>query len=125
MSTALSSEPEVKLTASQITDDITKPLFTKPPMAWHAAIAATQGLAGLLVIAIAAYCIEGYGIFGVNQPVNWGNDITTYIFWIGIAVAGTLVSSVLFLFRQTWRTAINRSTEAMTVFAVQIAGLFP
>ncbi len=113
------------LTAAQITDDITRPLFTKPPLAWHGAIAAMQGLAGLLVIAIAAYCIEGYGIFGVNQPVNWGNDITTYIFWIGIAVAGTLVSSVLFLFRQTWRTAINRSTEAMTVFAVQIAGLFP
>jgi Ni/Fe-hydrogenase subunit HybB-like protein len=119
------SAAEVKLTASQITDDITKPIFTKPPLMWHAGMAATQGLAGLLVIAIAMYVIEGYGIFGVNQPVNWGNDITTYIFWIGIAVAGTLVSSVLFLFRQQWRTAVNRSTEAMTVFAVQIAGLFP
>jgi molybdopterin-containing oxidoreductase family membrane subunit len=113
------------LTASQITDDITRPLFTKPPLLWHGAIAAMQGIAGLLFIAILLYAIEGYGIFGVNQPVNWGNDITTYIFWIGIAVAGTLVSSVLFLFRQQWRTAVNRSTEAMTVFAVQIAGLFP
>jgi Ni/Fe-hydrogenase subunit HybB-like protein len=130
MSTDVTTEPlpltqQPKLTAAQITDDITKPLFTKPPLAWHGAIAATQGIAGLLVIAIAMYAIEGYGIFGVNQPVNWGNDITTYIFWIGIAVAGTLVSSVLFLFRQSWRTAVNRSTEAMTVFAVQIAGLFP
>jgi molybdopterin-containing oxidoreductase family membrane subunit len=113
------------LTAAQITDDITKPLFTKPPVQWHGAFGTMQMMAGLLVLAIAAYVIEGYGIFGVNQPVNWGNDITTYIFWIGIAVAGTLVSSVLFLFRQQWRTAINRSTEAMTVFAVQIAGLFP
>src|SRR5687768_4237044 len=82
------------LTAKQITDDITRPLFTKPPMAWHGAMGLTQMLAGLLVLAIAAYAVEGYGIFGVNQPVNWGNDITTYIFWIGIAVAGTLVSSV-------------------------------
>jgi Ni/Fe-hydrogenase subunit HybB-like protein len=117
--------PAAKLTAQQITDDITRPLFTKPPLAWHGAFAAMQAMAGLLVIAIATYIVEGYGVFGTNQPVNWGNDITTYIFWIGIAVAGTLVSSILFLFRQKWRTAINRSTEAMTVFAVQIAGLFP
>ena len=109
---AQAQAPAVKLTAQQNTDDITRPLFIKPPLVWHGAFAAMQAMAGLLVIAIATYIVEGYGVFGTNQPVNWGNDITTYIFWIGIAVAGTLVSSILFLFRQKWRTAINRSTAA-------------
>jgi len=113
------------LTAKQITDDIVRPIFTPPPLAWFGALAGAGSLAGLLFLAVALYCIEGYGVFGNNQPVNWGNDITTYIFWIGIAVAGTLVSAILFLFRQSWRTAVNRSTESMTVIAINIAGLFP
>jgi molybdopterin-containing oxidoreductase family membrane subunit len=117
--------PKTELTAKQLTDDITAPLFKLPTKEWHAAFGAAQAMAALLFLAIACYVVEGYGIFGTNQPVNWGNDITTYIFWIGIAVAGTLVSAILFLFRQRWRTAINRSTEAMTVIAIQIAGLFP
>ena len=121
----MSSEVPPSLTAQRITDDITRPLFTWPSKYWHAAFGTSQAMAGLLVLAVALYTIEGYGIFGTNQPVNWGNDIATYIFWIGIAVAGTLVSSILFLFRAKWRTAINRSTESMTVFAIQIAGLFP
>lgn len=114
-----------QFTAKQITDDIVRPIFTPPPFAWFGAFGTAASITGLLFLAIAMYCVEGYGIFGTNQPVNWGNDITTYIFWIGIAVAGTLVSAILFLFRQRWRTAVNRSTEAMTVFAVNIAGLFP
>ncbi len=113
------------LTAKQLTDDVTAPLFKLPNLIWFHGFGLAQMLAVLLFVAIGCYCVEGYGIFGTNQPVNWGNDITTYIFWIGIAVAGTLVSAILFLFRQKWRTAINRSTEGMTVMAIQIAGLFP
>jgi molybdopterin-containing oxidoreductase family membrane subunit len=65
------------------------------------------------------------GMMGVNHPVGWGTDIITFVFWIGIGHAGTLISAVLFLFRQKWRTSIARSAEAMTVFAVMTAGLFP
>ena len=67
----------------------------------------------------------GMGLMGVNHPVAWGTDIITFVFWIGIGHAGTLISAILFLFRQKWRTSIARTAEAMTVFAVLTAGLFP
>jgi len=117
--------PLPPLTAQQITDDLTAPIFRKPSLGWIAANTAAAGVMGLLVFTIVMYVWSGYGIFNVNSTVGWGNDIASYVFWIGIAVAGTLVSSVLFLFRQKWRTGVNRSTEAMTVFAVNIAGLYP
>src|SRR3989442_6377165 len=68
---------------------------------------------------------KGIGIWGLNHPVGWAVDITSFVFWIGIGHAGTLISAILHLFRQRWRTAINRSAEAMTIFAVMTAGLFP
>ena len=68
---------------------------------------------------------EGIGIWGLNQPVGWAWDITNFVFWVGIGHAGTLISAILFLFRQTWRTSINRSAEAMTIFAVMCALTFP
>jgi Ni/Fe-hydrogenase subunit HybB-like protein len=111
--------------AAQITSDLTAPIFRVPSLAWFGAFATAAGLAGLMMACVLMYCIEGYGIFGVDNTVNWGNDIASYIFWIGIAVAGTLVSSVLLLFRQKWRTGVNRATEAMTVFAINIAGIYP
>ena len=67
----------------------------------------------------------GIGVWGNNKPVGWGWDITNFVFWIGIGHAGTLISAILFLFRQKWRTSINRSAEAMTLFAVMCAGIFP
>lgn len=67
----------------------------------------------------------GIGVWGLNNPVGWGWDITNFVFWIGIGHAGTLISAILFLFRQKWRTAINRSAEAMTLFAVACALIFP
>ncbi|PIR25652.1 MAG: hydrogenase [Deltaproteobacteria bacterium CG_4_10_14_0_2_um_filter_43_8] len=67
----------------------------------------------------------GLGTLGLNHPVGWGVFITNFVFWVGIGHAGTLISAVLFLFRQKWRTAINRSAEAMTIFAVMTAGIFP
>ena len=68
---------------------------------------------------------EGTGIWGLNNPVGWGWAIVNFVFWVGIGHAGTLISAVLFLFRQKWRTAINRFAEAMTIFAVICALVFP
>jgi molybdopterin-containing oxidoreductase family membrane subunit len=67
----------------------------------------------------------GMGLLGVNHPIGWGTMIVTFVFWIGIGHAGTLISAILFLFRQKWRTSVARTAEAMTVFAVMTAGLFP
>jgi len=113
------------ITAETITNDIVGPCLRPPTIVWLGAFGAAQMMAGLMFLAVLMYCIEGYGIFGPDNAVNWANDIASYVFWIGIAVAGTLVSSILFLFRQRWRTGINRATEAMTVFAINIAGIYP
>ncbi len=69
--------------------------------------------------------MTGVGVWGENTPVAWAWDITNFVFWIGIGHAGTLISAILFLTRQRWRTAVNRSAEAMTLFAVMCAGLYP
>jgi Ni/Fe-hydrogenase subunit HybB-like protein len=80
----------------------------------------------LLGVACVAYQIAtGIGTWGLNRTVGWGFDITNFVFWVGIGHAGTLISAVLLLFRQKWRTSINRSAEAMTIFAEICAGLFP
>ncbi len=68
---------------------------------------------------------KGLGVWGVNQPVAWGFDIVNFVFWVGIGHAGTLISAILFLLRQRWRTGIARFAEAMTIFAVMCAGMFP
>jgi Ni/Fe-hydrogenase subunit HybB-like protein len=78
-------------------------------------------LGGMLTYLVAT----GIGVWGNNRPVGWAWDITNFVFWIGIGHAGTLISAILFLFRQKWRTSINRSAEAMTLFAVACAGIFP
>jgi len=121
----VSDTTQPPLTAAKITDDLTAPLFRVPSLQWWGAFLTAAGIAGALFMAVAVYIRAGYGVFGVNNVVNWGNDIGTYIYWIAVAVAGTIVSSVLLLFRQKWRTGINRATEAMTIFAINIAGLFP
>ncbi len=113
------------LTPSKLTDDIIAPLFRKPSIPWAMMFMVANLLTLGLFTAFGFHCVEGIGIFGIDDTVGWGNYIVTYIYWIAIAVAGTLVSSILFLFRQRWRNAVNRSTEAMTVFAVSVAGLFP
>ena len=79
----------------------------------------------LLGVMLAYLVANGIGVWGNNSPVGWGWDITNFVFWIGIGHAGTLISAILFLFRQKWRTSINRAAEAMTIFAVVCAGIFP
>jgi len=108
-----------------VTNDVLKPMFTLPPLLWHVAFGFSQMCLVLGGILVAIQMKRGLGILGINNPVGWGVYITNFVFWVGIGHAGTLISAILFLFRQKWRTAINRSAEAMTIFAVQCAGLFP
>src|SRR6202011_6318752 len=79
----------------------------------------------VLLYALAKLVIVGVGIWGINIPVGWGFAITNFVWWIGIGHAGTLISAILLLLHQKWRTSINRLAEAMTIFAVMCAGLFP
>src|ERR1051325_1704435 len=92
---------------------------------WLCAFALPFALLMLLNVAIAWLLIRGVGIWGVNQPVAWGFAIVNFVWWIGIGHAGTFISAILLLLHQHWRTSINRFTEAMTLFAVACAGLFP
>jgi molybdopterin-containing oxidoreductase family membrane subunit len=109
----------------QITEDIMRPLHARPGKGWWICFAIA--FAGLLnLVGMVTYLIgTGIGVWGLNNSVGWAFDITNFVFWIGIGHAGTLISAILLLFRQQWRTSINRSAEAMTIFAVMCAGLFP
>src|SRR6476469_6196727 len=79
----------------------------------------------MLLMAITWLLIKGTGIWGVNIPIGWGFAIINFVWWIGIGHAGTLISAILLLLKQDWRTSINRFAEAMTLFAVACAGMFP
>ena len=85
----------------------------------------TLGVSGMLAAALTYLVVKGIGIWGNNQPVGWAFDITNFVWWIGIGHAGTLISAILLLFKQAWRTSINRFAEAMTLSAVICAGIFP
>ncbi|MCB1162703.1 MAG: NrfD/PsrC family molybdoenzyme membrane anchor subunit [Candidatus Krumholzibacteriia bacterium] len=95
------------------------------PRAWTVALGITVLLVFMLLAMIVYLISTGVGVWGLNNPVAWGFAIVNLVFWIGIGHAGTLISAVLFLFRQKWRTGINRFAETMTIFAVMCAGLFP
>ncbi|MCX7016381.1 MAG: polysulfide reductase NrfD [Candidatus Sumerlaeota bacterium] len=97
----------------------------RPPRAWYIAFAISSTLVAVLVSLIAYLIGVGIGVWGVNQPVGWGFAIINFVFWVGIGHAGTLISAILFLLRHRWRTCINRSAEAMTIFAIICAGMFP
>jgi Ni/Fe-hydrogenase subunit HybB-like protein len=114
-----------KISYHQITEEIAKPIEGKANKMWWtcfiiSVIAALWGVGSL------SYTVgTGIGAWGANKTVGWAWDITNFVWWIGIGHAGTLISAVLLLFRQRWRMAINRSAEAMTIFAVVCAALFP
>jgi Ni/Fe-hydrogenase subunit HybB-like protein len=95
------------------------------PRGWWIGFGITFALVMLLHYAIAYLLFEGVGIWGINIPIGWGMAIVNFVWWIGIGHAGTLISAILLLLRQKWRTSINRFAEAMTLFAVACAGLFP
>ncbi len=108
-----------------LTETVAAPMERKPPLGWWITLVIALGLLGLLGVQTAWLFWEGIGIWGVNNPVGWGFAIVNFVFWVGIGHAGTLISAILFLFRQKWRTSINRSAEAMTLFAVACAMIFP
>jgi len=97
----------------------------KPPRAWYIAFAISSAGTLVLLAMVFYLIVTGVGVWGLNNPVGWGWAIVNFVFWVGIGHAGTLISAILFLFRQKWRTSINRFAEAMTIFAVVCAGLFP
>jgi len=97
----------------------------KPNMKFLMALGASASLMSWGLGCILYTMLNGIGVWGLNNPIGWGWDITNFVFWVGIGHAGTLISAVLLLFRQKWRMSINRSAEAMTIFAVICAAMFP
>jgi Ni/Fe-hydrogenase subunit HybB-like protein len=108
-----------------ITDLIAGVPESKTPLWWFIAIGITGSIAAFGVFCIFYLLFTGVGVWGNNIPVGWAFGITNFVFWIGIGHAGTLISAILLLTRQKWRTAVNRSAEAMTLFAVMCAAIFP
>ncbi len=113
-------------TYASVTDQITNVVLRRRPgVLWWMGIALSMGLLSLLSFAVVYLIARGIGIWGVNIPVAWGFAIVNFVWWIGIGHAGTFISAMLLLMRQDWRTSVNRFAEAMTLFAVACAGLFP
>ena len=108
-----------------ITERISGAVENRAPRWWWVAFAITSGIAGFGLFCLGYQISTGVGTWGLNHPVGWAWDITNFVFWIGIGHAGTLISAILYLLRQKWRTSINRSAEAMTLFAVICAAIFP
>ena len=114
----------VPASADAINEDILR-VLEKPSLAYVLAVVFCGALVACGVVAFMLQFYWGMGVTGLNHPVMWGLYITTFVFWVGIAHAGTLISAILFLFRARWRNAVNRSAEALTVFAVITAAIFP
>ncbi len=108
-----------------VTDKICRINEQKPSFSWWIALLISGALLSMLGLLIGYLFLTGPGIWGNNQPVAWGFPITNFVFWVGIGHAGTLISAILYLFRQDWRTGINRFAEAMTIFAVICALVWP
>ena len=113
-------------TFATITDKISAIVLTKQtPLGWFMAVGLAGLLTAVLLYAVAFLLYQGVGIWWINIPVAWGFAIVNFVWWVGIGHAGTLISAILLLLRQSWRNSINRFAEAMTIFAVMQAGLFP
>ncbi len=108
-----------------LTELVARPVERPTPPGWWIAFLISFALLGVYGISVAWLVWEGTGVWGLNNPVSWGWAIVNFVFWVGIGHAGTLISAILFLFRQQWRTGINRAAEAMTLFAVACALSFP
>lgn len=114
-----------RLTLAQIEELVAKPMDTKPDKKYFIALSISGSLLMLGAIFLGFSFYYGTGLWGNNQPVGWAFPIVNFVFWVGIGHAGTLISAILFLLRQKWRTGIARFAEAMTIFAVMCAGIFP
>lgn len=115
----------VERTYKQVSDDVITTLETAPTAKWWCCFLLALSIL-IMGIAVVTYQIRtGIGTWGLNKTIGWSWDITNFVFWVGIGHAGTLISAILLLFRQKWRTSINRAAEAMTIFAVMCAGVYP
>ncbi|HJW43537.1 MAG TPA: NrfD/PsrC family molybdoenzyme membrane anchor subunit [Geothrix sp.] len=114
-----------KVTPGSLDDQVLAFPETKPPRKWYLALAVTLTAALIGVVSIGYTFYLGIGAWGNTSPVFWAFDIINFVFWVGIGHAGTLISAILFLFRKRWRNAIARFAEAMTIFAVICAVIFP
>ncbi len=109
----------------QVTEDIIGPIEAKPSRLWYIGFYISVALLMFGVYSIYREVTYGIGQWNLNKTIGWGWDITNFVWWVGIGHAGTLISAILLLFRQGWRTGVNRAAEAMTIFAVMCAGQFP
>ena len=109
----------------QVTEDIISPIEMKPGKLWYIGFYISVALLLFGVYSIYREVTYGIGQWNLNKTIGWGWDITNFVWWVGIGHAGTLISAILLLFRQGWRTGVNRAAEAMTIFAVMCAGQFP
>ncbi len=128
MTTTAESTAETRSnpTVRSVSDQISSIVLTEgPPRGWYIGFAISLVLVLVLLTSIGYLFARGTGVWGINMPVAWGFAIVNFVWWVGIGHAGTLISAILLLFRQEWRTSINRFAEAMTLFAVACAGLFP
>ncbi|RIW17260.1 hydrogenase [Algoriphagus lacus] len=112
-------------TYHDVTHDVARQVEGKATKLWFLAFLTAAGVLALGSIALLSTLWNGIGMWGLNKTVGWAWDITNFVWWVGIGHAGTLISAVLLLFRQKWRTSINRAAEAMTIFAVICAAMFP
>jgi molybdopterin-containing oxidoreductase family membrane subunit len=112
-------------TLSEVTERISAPVFRPTPLAWLLGFGFSFALLTLFMASVTYLFYRGIGVWGVNQPVAWGLAISNFVWWIGIGHAGTLISAILLLLNQKWRTSINRFAEAMTLFALACASLYP
>jgi len=110
--------------AADVTRDVCGALDARPSGLWWIGLALSSSALVLGVTAVGYQIATGIGTWGLNTTVGWAFDITNFVFWIGIGHAGTLISAILFLLRQRWRTSVNRAAEAMTLFAVMCAACF-
>ena len=129
LETPWQDEPPVLLPGQSygsMTDQIADAVLTRPiGLGWLAGLAIGMALLGILMAAVTYLFLVGVGIWGINIPIGWGFAIINFVWWIGIGHAGTLISAILLLLKQSWRNSINRFAEAMTLFAVACAGMFP
>ena len=112
-------------TYGQVTQDIVHTIEAKPTRLWYIGFYVSVALLMFGVYSVYREVVYGIGQWNLNRTIGWGWDITNFVWWVGIGHAGTLISAILLLFRQGWRTGVNRAAEAMTIFAVMCAGQFP
>ncbi len=108
-----------------VTESVSRVVEDRPTKLWFGLLAVTSSMMLMLFVMLGYLVVTGIGVWGNNIPIAWAWDITNFVWWIGIGHAGTLISAILFLLRQRWRTGINRAAEAMTLFAVACAAIYP